>query len=240
LNLLSTILHIFKTNKQPVEDEPHEIRFKRTYNDLGIFQYEENGFTVQLDNKKAQVNWSELERLVAYKADMMTIDEIRMEISYRNKSIIITEDTPGWYQFVLMTKNRFASIPQDWDINIIQPPFETNLTLLYEREDRVMPQKTNFYAAFSGTSKKAIISAFEQQEWTCRKKNWLSEFVLFNSWSELNLHGDENDPLLNGLVAYHPDNIAILDRIFDVAGGLFMYEFYDEHDNILAEWKPPL
>jgi hypothetical protein len=239
LKLLSTIHRIFKTNKQP-DDEPDEVRFRRKYNDLGIFHYDENGFTIQMDKKRVYVNWTAIERLRAYKADMITIDQLRLEICFCNKHVTITEDIPGWYQFVLKTKTIFASIPQDWDINIIQPPFETNLTLLYERDDRVMPQKTNFHAAFSGTSKKMIISAFEQQEWTCRKKNWLSEFILFNSWSELNLYGDENNPLLNGLVAYHPDNIAILDRIFDVAGGLFMYEFYDEDDNILAAWKPPL
>ena len=219
-----------------MEDEPHEIRFKRTYNDLSIFQYDENGFTAQLENKKVQVNWSELERLVAYKADMMTIDEIRMEISYRNKSLIITEDTPGWYQFVLKTKNIFASIPEDWDINIIQPAFETNLTLLYEREDRVMPEKNNFYAAFTGTTKKRVISAFDQNEWSCREIR-TSEYELNTSWAELILHGKEDAPLLNGIVAYHPDNIAILDRILKAVGGLDAYEFYDADNNLLFETK---
>jgi hypothetical protein len=239
LNLLSTILHIFKTNKQPVEDEPHEIRFKRKYNDLGIFQYDENSFTVQLEDKQEQVNWTEVERLRAYKADLITIDLLCMEIWYRNRRITITEDTPGWYQFVLKTKNIFTSIPEDWDINIIQPAFVPNLTVLYEREDRVMPEKNNFYAAFTNTTKKRIISAFEHDEWNCREIR-ASEYELDISWAEFILHGEEDAPLLSGIVAYDPDNVAILDRILKAAGGLDMYEFYDEHDNILAEWKRPL
>jgi len=91
-----------------------------------------------MDKKRVHVNWTAIERLRAYKADMITIDQLRLEICFSNKHVTITEDMPGWYQFVLKTKAIFASIPQDWDINIIQPPFETNLTLLYERDDRVI------------------------------------------------------------------------------------------------------
>jgi len=69
-----------------------------------------------------------------YKRDLITIDRIEMEIVIEGRSITISEDLPGWYQFVLKTKEKYSSIPKDWDIEIIQPAFATNFTTIYDRK----------------------------------------------------------------------------------------------------------
>jgi hypothetical protein len=74
--------------------------------------------------------------LVAYKADLMTIDEIRMDIVWNNLQFTITEDTPGWYQFAVNTKKVFTSIPEDWDFKITQPAFAENRMVLYQKTEQ--------------------------------------------------------------------------------------------------------
>jgi hypothetical protein len=54
---------------------------------------------------------------------------------YNDFQTTITEETPGWYQFVEETKRVFPSIPKNWDSEITQPAFETNLIVLYDRSN---------------------------------------------------------------------------------------------------------
>lgn len=58
-----------------------------------------------------------------------------MEVVYGDLAFTISEELPGWNQFVLMTKKVFPSIPQDWDIVIIHPAFATNYRTIYEKQN---------------------------------------------------------------------------------------------------------
>jgi hypothetical protein len=70
----------------------------------------------------------------------MTTDEICLDISTNGWKITYSESVPGWYQFVAKLKQAFPAIPDNWDGQIMQPPFATNYTVLYEREERGMPK----------------------------------------------------------------------------------------------------
>ena len=74
-----------------------------------------------------------LHNLYVYKVDQFTIDRIDMEIVYGDKAFTISEELPGWYQFVLKTKEIFDTIPKDWDITIIKPAFATNFATIYDK-----------------------------------------------------------------------------------------------------------
>ena len=76
----------------------------------------------------------------------------------------------------------------------------------------------------------------EQNDWTVRKSSW-TDFEFGNSWTELTLEGDDNEPLLNGRVAFHNDNIILLDKLFKSLGGTYTYEFYDKDKNLILEKK---
>lgn len=107
--------------------------FEEIENDLGAFQYDEDGFTIKYEDFTKRLEWADITQLNVYKVDQMTIDRIDMEIVYGDRSFSISEELPGWYQFVLKTKEVFPTIPRDWDISIIHPAFATNYRIIYDK-----------------------------------------------------------------------------------------------------------
>jgi hypothetical protein len=116
--------------------------FFARYEQLGVFSYQDNGFTIHRPNGSAEAGgsggskqyfYAEIEAIFAYKVDLVTYDEIRIEIVLGDSVLRITEDTPGWCQFLLTLKDFFPSIPQDWDFEIPFPPFAMNFMVLYKR-----------------------------------------------------------------------------------------------------------
>lgn len=214
------------------------LRWQQLQEDLGEFVYEEDGFRYPFKEHDEKLKWTDIERIVAYKPDLMTMDELCVELFSGNWKITYSESLPGWYQFVKKLNMAFPSLPDDWDWRIIQPPFATNYTVLYEREDRKMPESTNFYASLKCKAPEAIVVLFEEPAWTTRKAG-RTEWEITNSWAELHLEPCHDGLLLNGLVAYHPDNVTILNRLLDRSGVSYQYEFYDVEKNLLIEKSFP-
>lgn len=239
MNSLKDIFRFFisqkRTNVSNASDEKGK-SFDTKYNDPGKFKYEEDGFTFQFPSMQEKIKWADVERLIAYKRDLITTDEICLDIIYNNQQLTITEETPGWYQFIKKMKLAFPAIPANWDGEIIHPAFATNLIILYQREDRDVPEENNFYAAFKNIDKTRLKNLFEQNGWSIRKSGF-KDFELMNSWAELILEGNENEPLLNGKVAFHKNNIILLDNLFNAVGGEHLYEFYDKEKNCIYEKK---
>lgn len=240
MTILKKILNIFSTGKKTqIQYKPEEvikINFHQIENKSEKSPLENDGFILKFTNRHEKIKWVDIERLVAYKADLMTVDEIRIDVIYTNRQITITEDTPGWDQFIIKTKSIFPNIKEDWDIKIIQPAFAANLTVLYERVDRKMPEKNNFYASFNNITKIGIKEILEKHGWASRKASW-TDFELANSWSELILEGDDNEALLNGMIAFHQNNIAFIDKIFNDLSIQYKYEFYDDQKNLILQKK---
>ena len=107
--------------------------FDEIYNDSGVFEYTADGFKILYQDFEKELKWSEITELGAYKADLITYDQIEMRIVYGEMSFTISEELPGWYQFVRKTKDIFQTIPKDWNVKIVFPPFETNYTVLYKK-----------------------------------------------------------------------------------------------------------
>lgn len=133
MGFLKKIVVLFTKKAQLQPSLQSNPEFDKLYNDQGLFAYEFDGFTFSFKEVPRKIKWTDIERLAAYKVDLLTVDEIRMDIICNNLQFTITEETPGWYQFVLKTKAVFPVIPQDWDITIIHPAFERNYTVLYEK-----------------------------------------------------------------------------------------------------------
>ncbi len=240
MTILKTIWKLFSSDDKATKSSQipgnTQNNFNIKFNDPGKFTYEGDGFTFQFNTEQQKIKWADIERLLAYKRDLMTIDEICMDIIFNNGQTTITEETPGWYLFVEKTKLVFPGIPKNWDTEIAQPPFATNLTILYQRKDREMPEENNFYACFYNTSKTSVKELLEKNNWSICKASW-TDFELRNSWTDLILEGDENEPLLNGRVAFHKDNISFIDNPFKSLGGKYTFEFYDKDKNLIFEKK---
>ncbi len=97
-----------------------------------------------------------------------------------------------------------------------------------------LPEQNNFYASFTGVSKEKVKEALQENGWSSQNCSW-TDYELTNDWSELVLEGDDEKPLLNGAVAYIEKSIEILDKTFKTIGGYFVYEFYDDNQNIVLE-----
>ena len=107
--------------------------FEETYQYFGAFRYDKDGFTITYEDFTKRIDWADITQLNVFKVDQITIDRIDMEIVYGDKCITISEELPGWYQFILKTKEIFPTIPKDWDTTIIQPAFATNYRTIYEK-----------------------------------------------------------------------------------------------------------
>jgi hypothetical protein len=240
MELFSKLKNLFrfsvngKSGKKSAEGQ--NVPFDVLYDDLGIFSYTDDGFTITLNEAPCFIKWSAIERITTYKRDLMTYDLVCMEITYDNRMFTIHEESLGWYQFIKRTKAVFPEIPESWDVDIVLPSFETNWKALYQRADRVLTLYNNFYADFSGVTATVVKELLVQHGWRVRTSS-STEVELVCSWAELMLQESGNEPLLSGIVAFHEDNLALLDNIFSQSGGGYRYEFYDEEHQLILEKK---
>ena len=133
MNWLTDLLDIIRRRKPGPTPEERLKAFQEMENDPGIFAFTETGFSITHENFTKTLLWSDITEINVFKTDLFTTDRVDMEIVYGDKAITIHEELPGWYQFVLKTKEIFPSIPKDWDLTIIQPPFATNYRTIYNK-----------------------------------------------------------------------------------------------------------
>ena len=110
-----------------------QTEFMLQYEQLGIFSYEEDGFTIQIGQRPRKYLYADIEAIIAYKVDRTSYDEMRLEVIFEDCALRVSEDAPGWYQFVIRTKEIFPAIPRDWDLQMPFPSFDMNLMVLYKR-----------------------------------------------------------------------------------------------------------
>jgi len=120
--LKGTVFYGEAQRSMPLED-----RLK----DPGGFIYHEDGFEYLLKDGQRKIKWEDIDRLIAYKTDL---NEICLDIVWGEWQTTITEQTPGWHQFIEKIKTVFPGMPNNWDTEMIQPPFAENRTILYQRE----------------------------------------------------------------------------------------------------------
>ncbi len=92
-----------------------------------------NGFLVNNDGEITQFKWSEIEKLIGFKIDRITIDDICLKIESDNKTTYVTEEFEGWRTFITDLLDKFPGIDKNWESIIAIPAFERKETLLYNR-----------------------------------------------------------------------------------------------------------
>lgn len=107
--------------------------FDEMYNDIGVFTYHDDGFTIVYGNLNKTLKWDDITQVNVYKVDLMTIDEVEMEIVYGDWCFTINEEVPGWYQFILKLKESFPEIPADWETEVMFPAFAINYRTIFNR-----------------------------------------------------------------------------------------------------------
>jgi hypothetical protein len=114
-----------------------QLAFKLRLNDEGIFEYTTEGFTVSQDNNNRLIRWTDITTIFAYKLDLMTVDELHMDVFAKDGTKLhFSEEYAGWHQFIEKTKEMLPNIDKEFEAKLIFPPFETNLTLVYDSAGR--------------------------------------------------------------------------------------------------------
>lgn len=84
------------------------------------------------------ISWTKVDRIVAFKIDLFTYDEIRLFISQSEGSgLEISEETKGWDEFVeALPEHLQASVPfAEWFPKVAFPAFETNETEIFLKSE---------------------------------------------------------------------------------------------------------
>ncbi len=129
--------NIFVNDGTPLAGQIHSEQFQKILNDPGFFTYNEDGFSLQQHKGITHYKWGTIQALFGYKEDLFTTDEICLDIfMVDNLYIKLTESTPGWYQFNKRLSENIPEVQVDWYGEIVLPPFETKLTLLFDKKGR--------------------------------------------------------------------------------------------------------
>jgi hypothetical protein len=117
--------------------------------DLGCLSYSNDGFEMKNLAEAINYKWTNIQAVFAYKLDLLTTDEICMDIFFDDDSrFVINESTPGWFQFNENLNLNILAISPNWQSEVILPPFKTNHTLLYDKKGRSKDEAiANLYAA---------------------------------------------------------------------------------------------
>ncbi|MES2352794.1 MAG: hypothetical protein V4568_00095 [Pseudomonadota bacterium] len=96
----------------------------------------EGGFDVVSpvnDSLVGYVRWNEVERIQAYKVDLLTTDCICLLFEFRvgKTSIQVSEEWQGFAELFTPMSASFPSIPPNWYLDVMTPAFERKQTILY-------------------------------------------------------------------------------------------------------------
>lgn len=93
-------------------------------------KFNDNGFWF----KESQISWEDVEKIHSYKIDLITIDEIILEISTKDKINRFPESEENWFEFANFITEKFGLESFEWYFHIMHPAFQENRTLLFEKD----------------------------------------------------------------------------------------------------------
>jgi len=102
--------------------------------DDGIFTFHADGFALEIESRPLNYRWDDVLKIIAYKTDRLTIDQICIEVFLRDGQMFrISEETLGYYQFMEHAKREITGLLPDWELKVVHPAFERNETILLDR-----------------------------------------------------------------------------------------------------------
>lgn len=233
------VFYFRRRKKQPAQlSEDARLRFEKLQQDPGAFEYEAEGFSYPFESGATLTLWADVDRIVGYKLDLFTVDEICVELHVGDRAIRFSESTPGWYRFLARLQEKFPMIPKGWDLTIMQPLSTPNYTFLYERDGGRLPARYNFYGSIRPAAFSLVCEAFTKEGWTLRT-GYAGQTEVRNSWSNITISRDNKGVVFTGRIAFRPGVAEAIDRVLYATGGKFKYEFYGEDKEVLLQKRWP-
>ncbi|MES2604860.1 MAG: hypothetical protein V4603_07975 [Pseudomonadota bacterium] len=115
MSLLSKFLNLFASHQRPPARPV-------------VFDAE--GFRLGVED--SPLAWDDVLKIVTYKIDLITVDEIFIDFIHANGVLIVGEENPGFHEFMIEVVHRFPTAIE-WYEKVSQPAFAACTTVLYER-----------------------------------------------------------------------------------------------------------
>ncbi len=100
-------------------------------------QTSDDGLEVVWEDGRAEaMKWSEVDRVFTYKVDCFTYDMIWLAFERRgyDEALHIREETEGFQNLMSALGSVFPDVTAEWYVNVMQPAFAENCTVLFERK----------------------------------------------------------------------------------------------------------
>jgi hypothetical protein len=97
-------------------------------------KYTDDGFHITTNNKEHFYRWNDIQSITAYKADLLTCDDLRLDIDFGELVLTFSEDMAGWSEFIEILPQKLPGIKVDWENHVIQRPLVANSTLIFTKE----------------------------------------------------------------------------------------------------------
>lgn len=130
INPKNKTLHFHSTEAKEIREREFE-DFK---NSNGNFQFYDWGFVKIIGKEEFILEWNNVKKITTYKRDLMTEDQICLEIETVDDIVFTTsEDTEGWFQLIKHLAKEFPAVNEENIMKIAHPAFERNETVLFSR-----------------------------------------------------------------------------------------------------------
>jgi len=86
------------------------------------------------DRVKGSYKWSDVTEVTAYKLDLLTTDEARLQLSFEHSphAVVVSEEADGFDSFKPAIQFRFQ-FSDGWWSRLVQTAFATGKSVLYRR-----------------------------------------------------------------------------------------------------------
>ena len=92
-----------------------------------------NGFELNNGTSISFIQWGEIEKIDAFKRDLLTEDQICLEIHVNKKQFYCSEDFEGWIEFEEELKIQLAELDKEWFSRVSQPPFQESRITIFPK-----------------------------------------------------------------------------------------------------------
>jgi hypothetical protein len=117
-------------------DQIRDLIWRLTRPQMPSLVVDEQGFSLC---KAAQVterySWGEVGRIIAFKRDLGTYDEICMQIDIGRRAcpLELSEEFGGYEQFAKAVEKHLPGVNREWWSQVAFPAFAENVTTIYQR-----------------------------------------------------------------------------------------------------------
>ena len=119
--------------KGDYQTEKQKRTWQRLQTSKGYFQYEEEGFSFDFDQKKFEAKWKDIQEVIVYKTDNYVFDTMHLSIkTIDGNELDINEEIEGWYIFTKTLEEKLNINPA-WQLEVMFPAFETKPTCIYQK-----------------------------------------------------------------------------------------------------------